>query len=122
VDASSPHASEHTAHVMATLQEIGADTTPQILVLNKVDQVRANRTPRRWPGESSKIPTPPAGACDLGPHGHGLQALLTKIDEALRWIPSATARSRFPPATVDPFIRCTSTRASFRRVTPMRCA
>ena len=39
VDASSPEAAEHTAHVIATLQEIGADATPQILVLNKVDQL-----------------------------------------------------------------------------------
>ena len=39
VDASSPHAPEHTSHVLATLREIGADTTPQILVLNKADQI-----------------------------------------------------------------------------------
>ena len=39
VDASSPHAPEQTAHVLATLQEIGAGETPQILVLNKVDQI-----------------------------------------------------------------------------------
>ena len=39
VDASSPDAAQHTAHVMATLSEIGAAETPQILVLNKVDQI-----------------------------------------------------------------------------------
>ena len=39
VDASSPAAEEQTAHVLATLNEIGAGETPQILVLNKIDLV-----------------------------------------------------------------------------------
>jgi GTP-binding protein HflX len=39
VDVSSPEAQQHTAHVLATLNEIGAGTTPEILVLNKVDQI-----------------------------------------------------------------------------------
>ena len=39
VDASSPSAEEQTAHVLATLNEIGAGETPQILVLNKIDLV-----------------------------------------------------------------------------------
>ena len=37
VDLSSPAAAEHTGHVLATLAEIGAAETPQILVLNKAD-------------------------------------------------------------------------------------
>src|SRR5207302_5075163 len=45
VDASSPQAAQHTAHVMATLNEIGAGATPQILVLNKVDQIPVNPDP-----------------------------------------------------------------------------
>src|SRR4029077_7616328 len=39
VDATSPEAAGHTAHVLATLTEIGAAETPQILVLNKIDQI-----------------------------------------------------------------------------------
>jgi GTP-binding protein HflX len=37
VDASAPHASGDTAHVFKVLAEIGAEHTPQILVMNKVD-------------------------------------------------------------------------------------
>jgi len=39
VDASSPAAPEHTAHVLKVLAEIGAHEVPQILVLNKVDRL-----------------------------------------------------------------------------------
>jgi GTP-binding protein HflX len=91
VDASSPHASEHTAHVMATLQEIGADTTPQILVLNKIDQIPGVD---QIPGEPDAsalarriLEDPehqPAGAVAISAlTGAGFGALLTKIDEAL---------------------------------------
>jgi GTP-binding protein HflX len=41
VDASSPTAPEHTAHVLKVLAEIGAHEVPQILVLNKVDLLAA---------------------------------------------------------------------------------
>ncbi|HET8549472.1 MAG TPA: GTPase HflX, partial [Bryobacteraceae bacterium] len=44
VDVSSPHASEHTAHVMRVLAEIGAEKTPQLLVLNKLDLLPGDRT------------------------------------------------------------------------------
>jgi GTP-binding protein HflX len=39
VDASSPGAAEHTAHVLKVLAEVGASDVPQILVLNKVDRL-----------------------------------------------------------------------------------
>ena len=39
VDVTSSDASEHTAHVLAVLGEIGAETTPEILVLNKADRL-----------------------------------------------------------------------------------
>ena len=39
VDASSPSAPQHTAHVFEVLADIGADQTRQILVLNKMDQI-----------------------------------------------------------------------------------
>jgi GTP-binding protein HflX len=91
VDASSPHASEHTAQVMATLQEIGADTTPQILVLNKVDQIPGVDQVPGEPDASALarriLEDPehqPAGAVAISAlTGAGFKALLTKIDEAL---------------------------------------
>src|SRR6185437_6214476 len=39
VDIASPNAAEQTAHVMKVLVEIGAETAPQILVLNKSDRL-----------------------------------------------------------------------------------
>jgi GTP-binding protein HflX len=39
VDASSPAAPQHTAHVFEVLADIGANQTRQILVLNKTDQI-----------------------------------------------------------------------------------
>ncbi len=85
VDASSAHASEHTAHVMATLQEIGADTTPQILVLNKVDQIPGEPDASALARRILEDPEhQPAGAVALSAlTGAGFTALLTKIDEAL---------------------------------------
>jgi len=85
VDASSPEAAEHTAHVMATLQEIGADTTLQILVLNKIDQVPgepdAGSLARRILGDANQQP---AGAVAISARtGAGLDSLLNKIDETL---------------------------------------
>ena len=85
VDASSPHASEHTAHVMATLQEIGADTTPQILVLNKVDQIPGEPDASALARRILEDPEhQPAGAVALSAlTGTGFATLLAKIDEAL---------------------------------------
>ena len=80
VDASSPHAAEHTAHVIATLHEIGADETPQILVLNKVDQIPgepdASALARRIL-ERSRASAGRSGG-DLGPTGAGFEALLAE--------------------------------------------
>jgi GTP-binding protein HflX len=39
LDISSPHASEQAAHVSKVLAEIGAEATPQLVVLNKIDLV-----------------------------------------------------------------------------------
>jgi GTP-binding protein HflX len=85
VDASSPEAAEHTAHVMATLQEIGADTTLQILVLNKIDQIPgepdAASLARRILEDANHQP---AGAVAISARtGAGLDSLLKKIDDTL---------------------------------------
>ena len=98
VDASSPAAQEHTAHVLATLQEIGAAETPQILVLNKVDLIAdkpdTNALARRILGDPEHQP---AGAVGISAFtGEGFDRLLQKIDETLALDPVAPAVFRFP--------------------------
>ncbi|MEQ1947609.1 MAG: GTPase, partial [Bryobacteraceae bacterium] len=94
VDASSPQAPEHTAHVMATLAEIGADTTSQILVLNKVDAIEGETDPAALARRILSDPEyQPAGACAISARtGVGVLELLAKIDQEL---------------TLDPVIHCT---------------
>ena len=62
MDASSPAAAEHCAHVRRVLNEIGAEYTPQLLVLNKSDCLPADSAyrdalARRLSGESGGSPT-----------------------------------------------------------------
>ena len=104
VDASSPHASEHTAHVMATLQEIGADTTPQILVLNKVDQIPGEPDASALARRILEDPEhQPAGAVALSAlTGAGFAALLAKIDEALPLDTLSECTFRIPAADGGP--------------------
>jgi len=61
VDASSSAAAEHCAHVRHVLAEIGAESTPQLLVLNKSDRFPADSgyrdaLARRLSGESGGCP------------------------------------------------------------------
>ena len=98
VDASSPHAGEHTAHVIATLQEIGADTTPQILVLNKMDQIPGEPDTAALARRILEDPNhQPAGAVAVsGRTGAGFEALLRKMDETLRLDRVALCTFRIP--------------------------
>lgn len=98
VDASSPAAAEQTAHVMATLDEIGAAETPQILVLNKADLIEgdldAASLARRILGDPEHQP---AGAVAISARtGDGFERLLTKIDETLALDPVAPCTFRMP--------------------------
>jgi GTP-binding protein HflX len=98
VDASSPEAPEHTAHVIETLREIGAAQTPQILVLNKTDlipgEADAAVLARRLLGDPEHRP---AGAVALSAKtGAGFAALLAKIDETLPLDPVSACVFRFP--------------------------
>ncbi len=106
VDASSAAATEHTAHVLATLQEIGAEGTPQILVLNKIDQlpesegsgqdgaVEATALARRILADPERQP---AAAVTISARtGEGIDALLRKIDEVLKLDVLAECSFRFP--------------------------
>lgn len=112
VDASSPEAHEHSAHVLATLQEIGAGETPQILVLNKVDLIPDSpdvaALTRRLVFEtgltSPGTPEPHlAGAITISARtGEGFDALLQKIDQSLALDPVSTCRFRFPVGDGQP--------------------
>jgi GTP-binding protein HflX len=121
LDASSPAAAEHTAHVIETLNEIGAATTPQILVLNKIDLIAAGGEPadaavlaRRLLSDPERQP---AGAVAVSAStGEGLDSLVRKIDETLPLDPVSACAFRFPVSEGGPlhvlheFGRVTSTR------------
>jgi len=87
VDASSPAAAEHTAHVLKVLAEIGAGQVPQILVLNKMDRLPpdeadAGTLARRLMGEAGghkELRSAPVSALT----GTGMDALLAAIDDVL---------------------------------------
>jgi GTP-binding protein HflX len=87
VDASSPSANEHTAHVLKVLAEIGAGQVPQILVLNKMDRLPQDEADsgtlaRRLMGEAGghkELRAVPISALT----GAGLDALQTAVDEVL---------------------------------------
>jgi len=87
VDASSPAAGEHTAHVLKVLAEIGAGQVPQILVLNKMDRLPPEEADtgtlaRRLMGEAGghkELRAVPISALT----GAGLDGLQAAIDEVL---------------------------------------
>jgi GTPase len=100
VDASSAAAADQTAHVLATLSEIGAGATPQILVLNKTDLIGdadnsgAAVLARRILGDPEHQP---AGAVTISAQtGAGFDDLLRKIDETLAMDPLAECEFRIP--------------------------
>ena len=112
VDASSPQASQQTAHVMATLNEIGAAQTAQILVLNKIDRIPGDpdsaALSRRIIAEAGLPPNPdserePAAAAAVSARtGEGFEMLLERIDETLALDPVSRCLFRFPLAEGGP--------------------
>jgi GTP-binding protein HflX len=97
VDSAAPAAAEHCAHVRAVLAEIGAEATPQILVLNKSDLLADS------PADLSSLSKRLAGSLGWTPAvavsartGEGLDELLRAIDRLLPGDPLETARFRFP--------------------------
>jgi GTPase len=103
VDASSPEAPEQTAHVLATLNEIGASSTPQILVLNKVDKIADPDTASIARRILSDPDHQPAGAVAISARtGDGFEALLQKIDETLALDPVSACVFHFPIAEGAP--------------------
>jgi GTPase len=99
VDASSEHAPQHCAHVRTVLADIGAEKTPQLLVLNKMDLLPGDRESQRalaarLSGESGGAPA----VAISGFTGDGVDALLRRADELLPDDPIRRARFRFPHA------------------------
>ena len=104
VDASSPEASHQTAHVLATLNEIGASETPQILVLNKIDRIPGEPDVAACARRILADPEHrPAGAVAISAiTGAGFETLLRKIDETLGLDPVSPCVFRFPIAEGAP--------------------
>jgi len=106
VDVTSPHAAEQTAHVFKVLGEIGAQETPQLLVLNKVDllpdgNVDVDAVAQRVLSESGHQ-APARAAAVSASSGAGIDRLLELIDKTLELDPVAPAHFRFPVADGGP--------------------
>jgi GTP-binding protein HflX len=108
VDLSSSAAAEQTQHVLATLSEIGAAQTPQILVLNKADMIpsasdgheNAATLARRILADPEHQP---AGAVAVSARtGQGVEALVEKIDDTLALDPVEACQFRMPSGEGGP--------------------
>jgi GTP-binding protein HflX len=104
VDASSPEAALQTAQVLATLNEIGASATPQILVLNKIDKIPGDPDTASIARRILSDPDhQPAGAVAISARtGDGFETLLQKIDETLSVDPVSKCVFHFPIAEGAP--------------------
>ncbi len=98
VDASAPSAAEQTAHVLATLREIGAGATPQILVLNKADLLPEKEDSRHLARRILQDATeqPPDAVLVSAWSGEGIDKLLEKIDQVLALDPIQHVFYRIP--------------------------
>lgn len=100
VDASSEQASTHVAEVFRVLGEIGASSTPQILVLNKCDRIEGEiHDPAvigsrllAEAGQSAHTPAAMVSALT----GEGLANLFALIDSVLPFDAVETVRFRVP--------------------------
>ena len=100
VDVSSAYAPQQTAHVHKVLAEIGADDTPQILVMNKVDLLPqgiddVHGLAQRILGET-RSPESSAEIAVSGRSGAGFESLLALIDKMLVLDPVSHAVFRLP--------------------------
>jgi GTP-binding protein HflX len=93
VDVSSPHAAEHAVHVLKVLDEIGAGRVPQLLVLNKADQLPLGEPA---PGHNIASRVNASSVVISALTGAGMEGLLRKIDEVLPFDPVHRVQFRFP--------------------------
>lgn len=100
VDVSSDQAAAYTEHVMAVLREIGAESTPQLLVMNKLDQLsgdeNAETVRARILGSGAGVDGAPGAVAISARTGEGIPELLDRIDALLPLDPVARARFRIP--------------------------
>jgi GTP-binding protein HflX len=101
IDVSSPHAAQFAGHVGAVLREIGAESTPQILVLNKTDLLPGDDTApeavrQRLLGQAGTGDKPPGAVAVSARTGKGVEDLLRRIDNLLPVDPLATVTFRIP--------------------------
>ena len=108
VDVASPNAAEQTAHVLRVLGEIGAETTPQLLVLNKIDRLpESDRSQdlatltHRLLGETARQNQTEAALISAYT-GLGIPELLEKIDGQLVQDPVSRHCFRLPPGEGRP--------------------
>lgn len=103
VDASSEHAAEYTRHVMDVITEIGAEATPQILVLNKLDRLPDGESDpesvlHRVAGSLGSDAAAPSAVAVSALTGEGLAELLRRIDLMLPMDLVTRQRFRIPHA------------------------
>lgn len=101
IDVSSPYAPHYTQHVMDVLREIGAEGTPQILVLNKADLLPESGTSpeavrARLLGNVPNVDPETTAVVVSGLTGAGIRQLLERIDAMLPLDPLQTVRFRIP--------------------------
>jgi GTPase len=99
VDASSPPAAEHTAHVWKVLTEIHASEIPQVLVMNKVDRLPPGESDplmlqRRFLRDPGHAAIPAVAVSALT--GEGIAELLAQIDRSLPVDPIVRTSLRLP--------------------------
>jgi GTP-binding protein HflX len=102
VDITSPSAADQSSHVMKVLAEIGAETTPQILVLNKADRLEqggrdqdAEMLLHRMLGETARQNATEAVIVSAYT-GEGCDLLLEKIDKKIELDPVSRQKFRLP--------------------------
>jgi GTP-binding protein HflX len=102
VDVSAPTASEQTGHVLKVLAEIGAETTTQVLVLNKSDRLTSEEREQdlatvthRLLGETARQNETQAVLISAE-RGEGMGRLMEAIDQHLAQDPVARQKFRLP--------------------------
>jgi GTP-binding protein HflX len=98
VDVSSPHSEHHIVRVLKVLAEIGAGSTPQLLVLNKTDLAPQGETDPQ--AVLSRV-TAGAGGRAVAVSartGRGIDGLLAAIDDLLPLDPLSKTTFRVPAA------------------------
>lgn len=102
VDVSAEQAPSYVDHVMAVLREIGAEGTPQILVLNKLDMVppgEADAARARVMAAAGLIDGAAAESVAISAQtGQGVPELMSRIDAMLPVDPLSEVHLRIPHA------------------------